>query len=80
MIIESVKKACQIISCFSNEEPVLGVGEIADKLNMNISTAHHLATTLCHEGVLIKDKLPRQMFRLSIFIKRENLGWRHWAF
>lgn len=65
MIIESVKKACQIISCFSNEEPVLGVGEVADKLNMNISTAHHLVTTLCHEGVLIKDNR-----------KKYRLGWR----
>lgn len=40
-LIGSVKKACQIISCFTNEEPALGIGEIATRLGMNISTTHH---------------------------------------
>lgn len=64
-MIESVKKACQIISCFSNEEPVLGIGTIAEKLGMHVSTAHHIVTTLCDEGVLMKDNK-----------KKYRLGWR----
>jgi DNA-binding IclR family transcriptional regulator len=64
-MIESVKKACQIISCFSNEEPVLGIGTIAEKLGLHVSTAHHIVTTLCDEGVLMKDQK-----------KKYRLGWR----
>ncbi|QTD39444.1 IclR family transcriptional regulator [Sporosarcina sp. Te-1] len=64
-MIGSVRKACQIISCFSNEDPALGIGEIAERLDMNISTAHHLVSTLCAEGVLMKDDR-----------KKYRLGWR----
>lgn len=64
-VIESVKKACQIISCFSNEEPVLGNAEIANKLGMNSATTHHLVSTLCNEGVLIRDEK-----------RRYRLGWK----
>ena len=64
-MIGSVKKACNIIGCFSNEDPALGIGEIANKLGMNPSTTHHLVSTLCNEGVLMKDHK-----------KRYRLGWR----
>lgn len=64
-MIESVKKACYIISCFSSEEPVLGNAEIASKLGMNASTTHHLVSTLCNEGVLMKDHT-----------RRYRLGWK----
>ncbi|MFJ7724715.1 IclR family transcriptional regulator [Neobacillus novalis] len=64
-MIESVRKACQIISCFSNEDPALGIGTIADKLGMNVSTAHHIVSTLCDEGVLMKDNR-----------KKYRLGWK----
>ena len=64
-MIESVKKACSIISCFSSEEPVLGNTEIAKKLGMNAGTTHHLVTTLCNEGVLIRDHN-----------RRYRLGWK----
>jgi hypothetical protein len=62
-VIGAVKKACQIISCFSNEDHTLGVGDIADRLGMHVSTTHHLVSTLCSEGVLMKDK--RNMYRLG---------------
>ncbi|MDQ0185880.1 IclR family transcriptional regulator [Cytobacillus sp. FSL R5-0569] len=64
-MIGSVKKACQIISCFSNEDPALGIREISHKLGMNPSTTHHLVSTLCYEGVLMKDNR-----------KRYRLGWK----
>ncbi|MED3561966.1 IclR family transcriptional regulator [Bacillus xiapuensis] len=64
-MIESVRKACQIISCFSNEEPAQGIGMIADKLGINVSTTHHIVTTLCNEGVLMKDNG-----------KKYRLGWK----
>lgn len=64
-MIESVKKACYIISCFSSEEPVLGNSEIAGKLGMSPSTTHHLVSTLCNEGVLMRDSN-----------RRYRLGWK----
>ncbi|HJF33915.1 MAG TPA: IclR family transcriptional regulator [Sporosarcina psychrophila] len=64
-MIGSVKKACQIISCFSNEDPALRIGEIANRLGLNVSTTHHLVSTLCNEGVLMKDNR-----------KKYRLGWR----
>ncbi|TQR19598.1 IclR family transcriptional regulator [Psychrobacillus vulpis] len=64
-MIESVKKACQIISCFSSEEPVLGNAEIANKLGMNPSSTHHLLSTLCNEGVLMRDQK-----------RKYRLGWK----
>jgi len=64
-VIGSVKKACQIINCFSNDDPALGIGEIANGLNMNVSTAHHIVSTLCNEKVLMKDNK-----------KQYRLGWR----
>lgn len=64
-MIASIKKACHVISCFSNDDPILGVGEIADRLNMHVSTVHHIVSTLCNEGVLMKDNQ-----------KKYRLGWR----
>ncbi|MCM3452415.1 IclR family transcriptional regulator [Heyndrickxia oleronia] len=64
-MIGAVKKACQIISCFSNENPALGLGEIAERLGMNVSTTHHIVSTLCEEGVLMRDNR-----------KKYRLGWR----
>lgn len=64
-MITSVSRACQILSCFTQEEPVLGNAEIAEKLGLSTSTTHHLITTLCKEGVLMKD-----------VDKKYRLGWK----
>ncbi|GIN19513.1 MAG TPA: IclR family transcriptional regulator [Bacillus bacterium] len=64
-MIASVKRACAIISCFTREEPVLGNAEIAEKLGLSRSTTHHLISTLCNEGVLIRD-----------IDRKYRLGWK----
>lgn len=64
-MIASVKKICNILNCFTNDEPVLGNSEIAEKLEMNPSTVHHLVRTLCEEGILIQD-----------YKKKYRLGWK----
>ena len=51
--------------CFTGNEPVLGNQEIAEKLGMNVSTVHHIVSTLCHEGILIQDSR-----------KKYRLGWK----
>jgi len=55
VLIGSVKRACDILSCFTIDEPVLGNAEIAEMLNLSRSTTHHLIKTLCNEGVLMRD-------------------------
>ncbi|MBV7508281.1 IclR family transcriptional regulator [Bacillus sp. sid0103] len=64
-MINSVSRACQILSCFTQDEPVLGNAEIAEKLGLSTSTTHHLITTLCKEGVLMRD-----------LDKKYRLGWK----
>jgi DNA-binding IclR family transcriptional regulator len=64
-MIGSVKRACDILSCFTVDEPVLGNAEIAEKLNLSRSTTHHLIKTLCNEGVLMRDGS-----------RRYRLGWK----
>ncbi|WP_339164218.1 IclR family transcriptional regulator [Siminovitchia sp. FSL H7-0308] len=64
-MIASVSRAIDILSCFTQEEPVLGNAEIAEKLGLSRSTTHHLITTLCNEGVLIRDAS-----------RKYRLGWK----
>lgn len=54
-MIGSVKRAIDIISCFTVDDPVLGNAEIAEKLNLSRSTTHHIIKTLCNQGVLMRD-------------------------
>ncbi|WP_042348011.1 IclR family transcriptional regulator [Bacillus massiliigorillae] len=62
-MISSVKRACQILSSFTQDNPVLGNAEIAERLGLSKSTTHHLITTLCNEGVLMRD--VERKYRLS---------------
>lgn len=64
-MIASVRRACEILNCFTRDEPVLGNAEIAEKLGLSRSTTHHLITTLCNEGVLIRD-----------MNRKYRLGWK----
>lgn len=64
-MITSVKRACAILSCFTDEEPVLGNAEIAERIGLSRSTTHHLVTTLCIEGVLMRDSE-----------RKYRLGWK----
>ncbi|GGI12037.1 MULTISPECIES: IclR family transcriptional regulator [Gottfriedia] len=64
-MISSVHKISRILDCFTEDEPVLGNLEIAEKLNMNASSVHHLVRTLCSLGILIQDSK-----------KKYRLGWK----
>lgn len=64
-MIGSVKRACDILSCFTIDEPVLGNLEIAEKLNLSSSTTHHIIKTLCEQGVLMRDGA-----------RKYRLGWK----
>ena len=64
-MISSVRKISMILECFTDDMPVLGNKQIADKLGANPSTTHHLVRTLCEEGILIQDSR-----------KKYRLGWK----
>jgi len=64
-LIGAIEKAIDVLSCFTYEKPVMGNGEIAEKLGFNKSTTHHIIKTLCNKGVLMKDGE-----------RRYRLGWK----
>ncbi|MDR7071372.1 IclR family transcriptional regulator [Fictibacillus barbaricus] len=64
-MISSVQKMTRILNCFTKNEPALGNLQIAEKLQMNPSTVHHIVRTLCQEGILIQDSQ-----------KKYRLGWK----
>jgi DNA-binding IclR family transcriptional regulator len=70
-VIACVKKVCNILNCFTGDAPAWGNSEIAEKLEMNPSTVHHLVRTLCQEGMLIQDE--RKKYRLGWKL----LEWSH---
>ncbi|WP_408011106.1 IclR family transcriptional regulator [Pseudalkalibacillus sp. A8] len=64
-MISSIRKITRILNCFTGDEPALSNLEISQKLDMNVSTVHHLIKTLCNEGILIQDSR-----------KKYRLGWK----
>ncbi|SDI27708.1 transcriptional regulator, IclR family [Alteribacillus persepolensis] len=64
-MISSVRKAAQILNCFTEDEPALRNLDIAQKLDMSTSTVYRLVHSLCQEGMLIKDSTNRY-----------RLGWK----
>ncbi|MDT8860732.1 IclR family transcriptional regulator [Alkalihalobacillus sp. MEB130] len=68
-MLGSVKNAINIINSFSIETPELGICDIADRLEMNRSTVHHIVKSLSNEGILVRTKSRR--YRLG----SQLLGW-----
>jgi len=48
----SLERGLAILGCFTPEEPVLGIAEIADELGMSRSTTHRYVITLVALGYL----------------------------
>lgn len=78
MIIQSVKRAVDILRCFENHE-LLGIGQIAEMTGLNKSTAFGIVSTLTAEGLLEQDsatsryRLGLELFRLGNLV---NTGTR----
>ncbi|KHF37836.1 IclR family transcriptional regulator [Halalkalibacter okhensis] len=51
----SMRNALRLLNLFTIEEPELTLSEIADKLQIAHSTAHRLAVTLIHSGLIVKE-------------------------
>ncbi|WP_413300287.1 IclR family transcriptional regulator [Bacillus sp. 1P10SD] len=65
--ISSLRNALKLLNLFSHEEPEMTLSQIAVKLNVGISTAHRLTSTLLDDGLLKKDSLTKN-FRLGTSI------------
>ncbi|MDO8363122.1 MAG: IclR family transcriptional regulator [Actinomycetota bacterium] len=68
--LSTVTKALQVLQAFSYEQPVLGVSELARKLNMGKSSVHRVLSTLAEQGFVSKTADDR--YRLGL--KLHELG------
>lgn len=57
---QSVMRAERILSCFSREDPSLGVLDVAAKTGLPKSATHRLIRTLSHVGLLTQDPKSRK--------------------
>ena len=62
--LSTVHNALRLLQQFSYEEPVLGVSDLARRLNLAKSTTSRLAATLLAEGFL--ETTPHHRYRLGI--------------
>ena len=61
---QSLERGLAILGCFTPEQPVWGVAELADQLGMSRPTAHRYVITLVALGHLKRD--VRRKYRLGI--------------
>ena len=52
---QAVERAIAIISCFDSDVPDLGLGEIAERTSLRVSTAHRIVRALVRGGLLAQD-------------------------
>jgi IclR family transcriptional regulator, pca regulon regulatory protein len=60
----SLARGLAILSCFTPEQPVLGIANIGDQLDMNHSTVHRYVSTLVALGYLEQE--PSRKYRLGL--------------
>lgn len=72
-LIQSVKRALDIINCFDSLNVQLSLSEISEKLHLNISTVYGIINTLCAYSYI--DKNPNNgKYKLGLeFLLKANL-------
>src|SRR6201996_3170887 len=74
--LSSVTAAIRVLKVFSEEEPEIGISNLAKRLKLAKSTAHRLATTLLAEGLLEQNtengryRLGLELFALGALVRR----------
>lgn len=77
--VKSLAKALKVLSCFTIQEPVLGVTELAERIGVTKSNIHNILATYHSEGYL--ERLPDGRYTLGLkileyaFIINQNLGY-----
>lgn len=59
-MIRSVDKAAVLLSTFTEENPVLGVGELSQRSGFHKSTVSRLMATLGRRGLVVQDSVTRE--------------------
>jgi DNA-binding IclR family transcriptional regulator len=65
----AVEKAFEVLSCFTREEPELGVSQISRRLGLGASTVHRLLTIMVEKGFAVRDPAT-QRYRLGSALLR----------
>lgn len=77
--VKSLAKALRILSCFSIREPVLGITELAERMDVTKSNIHNIVSTFCEMGYLRRTHDGRYTLGLKMlefaFIINQNLGY-----
>lgn len=77
--VKSLAKSLKILSCFTIQEPVLGVTELADRIGVTKSNIHNILSTFTTMGYL--ERLPDGRYTLGLkileyaFIINQHLGY-----
>lgn len=77
--VKSLAKAMNVLSCFSVQEPVLGVTELAERIGVSKSNIHNILSTFRELGYL--ERLPDGRYTLGLrmleyaFIINQTLGY-----
>lgn len=75
--VRAVQRALQILDCFSDQEPYLGVSEISQKLKIHKSTVHALLITMEDEGFVAKDEAKNKYLLTYKLFKLGNIVSEH---
>jgi IclR family transcriptional regulator, KDG regulon repressor len=65
--VEAVRRALQILGCFSLDQPELGVSDLARELGLHKSTIHRLIATLEAEGFIRQTHASRYSLSWKLF-------------
>lgn len=77
--VKSLAKALKVLSCFTVQEPVLGVTELAERMGVTKSNIHNILSTFQSMGYL--ERLPDGRYTLGLkmleyaFIINQHLGY-----
>lgn len=71
--VRAVERAIQILDCFDDKNPEMGVSEIAQAVNLHKATTHRIVTTLLNYGYLERAN-GNQRYRLGL--KLAGIGFR----
>lgn len=74
-LIQSIQRAIDIINCFDNNNKILTLNNISDKLGLNINTTRGIINTLVFNNLLDHD-LENNTYSLgSFYITKSNLSY-----
>lgn len=72
-LIQSVQRAVDILNCFTNVTPELGINEISLRTNLNVNTARGLINTLVANNLLVYDSTDGSYRLGSFFLTKAGI-------